>query len=258
MADEKQGSARTVRGYVTLAWASLAVAVSGGAYIAVNSDSGQNRIVSLIETARTPMNSSENSNEYRISNSNLDEQVKVLMDEVRQSRTETGELRQRLGLLEDALGPVTASIHQDTAPLETAALPDATVGQPMPFAPSSLASESPVASIAADEDERGASSAVEKETVISTTAFGLDLAGTESLSEGRALWINLLSQHPEMLARLTPRVAVMESDAGKIELRLIAGPLRNAASVATLCARLKATGQNCRAAVFEGQMLAMR
>jgi hypothetical protein len=45
---------------------------------------------------------------------------------------------------------------------------------------------------------------------------------------------------------------------GGVELRLVAGPIANAASAARLCATLAAAGATCQPATFDGQRLAMR
>jgi hypothetical protein len=52
-------------------------------------------------------------------------------------------------------------------------------------------------------------------------------------------------------------IAVREGDKG-IELRLVAGPLANAASAAKICATLAAGGWSCKPALFDGQKLTAR
>ena len=46
--------------------------------------------------------------------------------------------------------------------------------------------------------------------------------------------------------------------AGGIELRLIAGPIPNAATAARLCGAMTAAGAICAPALFDGQRLAGR
>jgi hypothetical protein len=46
--------------------------------------------------------------------------------------------------------------------------------------------------------------------------------------------------------------------AGAVELRLIAGPLPNAATAARLCATMTAAGAICAPTMFDGQRLAGR
>ncbi len=57
------------------------------------------------------------------------------------------------------------------------------------------------------------------------------------------------------------RVAVQTRERGRsvaVELRLIAGPLPNAATAARLCATMTAAGAICAPTMFDGQRLAGR
>jgi hypothetical protein len=91
------------------------------------------------------------------------------------------------------------------------------------------------------------------------TEFAVDLGGDPSLEGARSLWSALKAQHGPVLDGLRPLVAVRENGAGgAIELRLVVGPLANAAAAARLCATLATAGLACQATVFEGQRLALR
>lgn len=90
------------------------------------------------------------------------------------------------------------------------------------------------------------------------TEFGVDLAGDTTIEALRARWQQLRNQHGPVLEGLRPVVAVQEGRPGAVELRLVVGPLSNANAAARLCATLSVAGVNCKAAVFDGQRLAVR
>jgi hypothetical protein len=97
------------------------------------------------------------------------------------------------------------------------------------------------------------------DNTVTRTEFGLDLGSEPSLEALRALWITLKAQHGRALEGLRPVVAIRDdAKSGGTELRLVAGPLLNAASAARLCAVVGATGRQCRPVAFEGQRLALR
>jgi hypothetical protein len=89
------------------------------------------------------------------------------------------------------------------------------------------------------------------------TEFAVDLGGNSSIDGLRSLWANLQSNHGQTLAGLRPLVSVQEGRRG-VELRLVAGPLANAATAARTCAALQAKGVSCQTTVFDGQRLAVR
>jgi hypothetical protein len=105
-----------------------------------------------------------------------------------------------------------------------------------------------------DDTERDESQAVQR------TEFGVDLGGANSLNGLRALWRGLLkSKSTASLAALRPIVVVKESNTGLgMQLRLVAGPLSDAATAAKICAALAESQRSCETAVFDGQRLAMK
>jgi hypothetical protein len=68
------------------------------------------------------------------------------------------------------------------------------------------------------------------------TEFGVDLGGGRNIGALRELWSVARAHHAD-LGRLQPVVAAHDHKGG-VELRLIAGPLANAAAAARLCASL--------------------
>jgi hypothetical protein len=90
-----------------------------------------------------------------------------------------------------------------------------------------------------------------------TSEFGVDIGGGASFEALRDLWTAARTTHNAALHHLRPVIAVREGDKG-IELRLVAGPLANAASAAKICATLAASGWSCKPATFDGQKLTAR
>jgi hypothetical protein len=90
------------------------------------------------------------------------------------------------------------------------------------------------------------------------TEFGADVGGANSLSGLRALWHGLVKSNKE-LANLRPIVVVKESGTGYgMQLRLVVGPLSDAAAAAKICAGLMEGKRPCQTTVFDGQSLAMK
>lgn len=95
------------------------------------------------------------------------------------------------------------------------------------------------------------------DSVSTTTEFGLDLGSGPTIEALRSRWSALRSEHAALLGKLRPVVSVIDRGGG-IELRLVAGPLPNAAAAARLCGVLAAASLSCQPAVFDGQRLALR
>ena len=112
-------------------------------------------------------------------------------------------------------------------------------------------------------DDVDVAQAVSPKLAVQRTEFAVDVGGASSLGGLRALWRSLLKSNTA-LAALRPLVAVREGRNGLgMQLRLVAGPLSDAAAAAKICAALiegqKAEGQKtCETTVFDGQHLAMR
>jgi hypothetical protein len=111
-----------------------------------------------------------------------------------------------------------------------------------------------------DNPEADASQAAASQQAVQRTEFGVDVGGANSLNGLRALWRGLLkSKSTASLTTLRPIIVVKESNTGLgMQLRLVAGPLSDAAAAAKICAALIESQRTCETAVFEGQRLAMK
>ena len=88
------------------------------------------------------------------------------------------------------------------------------------------------------------------------TEFGIDLGGANSLDNLRVMWARMIKTH-KTLSALTPVVTVKERGSST-QLRLIAGPITDAATAAKLCAGLTAADQYCETAMYDGQRLSTK
>jgi hypothetical protein len=95
---------------------------------------------------------------------------------------------------------------------------------------------------------------------VQRTEFGVDVGGANSVSGLRALWRGLLkSRSNAMLTTLHPLIVVREGSNGLgMQLRLVAGPLSDAAAAAKICAVMIENDRTCATTVFDGQRLAMK
>jgi hypothetical protein len=88
--------------------------------------------------------------------------------------------------------------------------------------------------------------------------YGLDLGGAPSVEALRNAWTIAVRKHSKLLEGLEPAIHTRERPrGGGPELRLVAGPLPNAATAARLCAAMTAAGAICAPSVYDGQRLAL-
>jgi hypothetical protein len=93
---------------------------------------------------------------------------------------------------------------------------------------------------------------------VAHTDFGVDLGSARSIKGLRALWRGVLKSEAKELSSLHPIIVLKEHANGSgMQLRLVAGPLVDAAAAAKICAALSENGRTCETAVFDGQRLAM-
>ena len=109
--------------------------------------------------------------------------------------------------------------------------------------------------IDAKADDAPAASTVQR------TEFAVDVGTANSVGGLRALWRGLLkSKSNAALAALRPIIVVKEGNNGLgMQLRLVAGPLGDAAAAAKICAAmLEGKRVTCETTVFDGQQLALK
>jgi hypothetical protein len=146
----------------------------------------------------------------------------------------------------------TASISMmgppDPAAPKLEPVKSANAGPPLPPMANAMASVT-----AKDSDSPDAAS--DKRAVL-RTEFAVDLGTANSVNGLRALWRSLRSN--ASLADLHPIIVIKEGNTGLgMQLRLAAGPLRDAAAAARICAVLVEGERTCETTVYDGQRLAM-
>lgn len=117
------------------------------------------------------------------------------------------------------------------------------------------------ASASADQAEPEASEAENPNVAaLQRTEFGVDVGGANSISGLRALWRGLLkSRSNAALTTLRPIIVIKEASNGLgMQLRLVAGPLSDAAAAAKICAGMTENNRACETTVFEGQRLSIK
>jgi len=127
-------------------------------------------------------------------------------------------------------------------------------------APDAPADAPEVVAAAPSEDDAKADAAPVASTV-QRTEFAVDVGTANSVPGLRALWRGLLkSRSNSALAGLRPLIAVKEGNNGLgMQLRLVAGPLGDAAAAAKICAAMtEGKRTTCETTVFDGQQLAMK
>jgi hypothetical protein len=97
------------------------------------------------------------------------------------------------------------------------------------------------------------------EIAVQRTEFGVDLGAANSIDGLRALWRALLKSNAAAITSLRPIIVVKERNNGLgMQLRLVAGPLSDAAAAAKICAALIESQHSCETSVFDGQRLAIK
>ncbi|OIQ68613.1 hypothetical protein GALL_497910 [mine drainage metagenome] len=135
--------------------------------------------------------------------------------------------------------------------IEPSSPPKTVTAAPMPEVVASTPPEEQVTE--ADTAEAAPKLAVQR------TEFGVDVGGANSLPGLRALWRGLLkSRSNAALTSLRPIIVIKEGTNGLgMQLRLVAGPINDAAAAAKICAAMIENDRTCATTVFEGQRLAM-
>jgi hypothetical protein len=167
----------------------------------------------------------------------------------------------------------TAAVSPPAAPPSTvqptsAPAPETTAAAPVadkPTAEKSVLEKSTLEKPIAEQPttEKPATVAVAPEAssqlAVNRTEFGVDVGGANSVGGLRALWRGLLkSRSNAPLAALQPIIVIKESNNGLgMQLRLVAGPLTDAAAAARICAKMVENERPCATTVYDGQRLAV-
>jgi hypothetical protein len=111
----------------------------------------------------------------------------------------------------------------------------------------------------ADDAKSPVPEAAAAKVSVQRTEFGVDVGGANSVGGLRALWRGLLKWKANAaLTTLQPIIVIKEGNNGLgMQLRLVAGPLDDAAAAAKICAGLIENQRPCQTTVYDGQHLAI-
>ena len=87
------------------------------------------------------------------------------------------------------------------------------------------------------------------------TQFAVQLAAGLTATAVAKRWKDIVGRHGALLQDLSPHAVPMRPERGNKRYSLIAGPFKNAAAAARLCARLNTAGTTCEGTVFAGEPL---
>lgn len=89
--------------------------------------------------------------------------------------------------------------------------------------------------------------------------YGVEIGSAVSIEVLRAHWLGIHSAHRKLFEGLVPVVMLRAvPHTGRLELRLVAGPLANAEAAAKLCAALAPYRLACQPTLFSGQHVALQ
>lgn len=152
----------------------------------------------------------------------------------------------------NAAPPTRAAAAQEADPAATTTVPKPEPGQQVASAPSTVITAAPLNPLPED----AVAAATEADVPVERTQFGLDIGGASSMAGLRALWSGVRKSHPSQFAALRPVLAIRQNRNGLgLQVRVIAGPIPDAAAAAQLCAILAADARECETAIFDGQRL---
>jgi hypothetical protein len=241
-----------VRSLVRLgAWGAAAMGALLFAVMAIQSENGLRRMTGTSNAATTA--------QLVTRAQELESNTKRLIESVRTLSSDRDRLLARVTVLERNLEDVTGSVGR-IGSAQIAPSPPV----PPPNGPTVLSSLSAPQTIAAFPSERvaggfsAARGASAPDSIPTMTDFGVDIGGGPTIGSLRDLWTSAKGTHGNIFDGLRPVISVRDGKPGTAELRLVVGPLSNAAAAAKICASLSASGWTCRPAVFDGQRLALR
>jgi outer membrane biosynthesis protein TonB len=263
-------------------WAGFALAALIGAILTARSEVGVHRINEALNILREPPEAAHAPVPQLAYDPTAEREARRLSERVHTLAADRDRLIARLDALERAV-EVTGSVPKVTspqpeaspitppmpeprpAPPMAAAAPSVTTIPPQPAQPmpagtteEELEPASPPGSSAPTPMASAAPEAAAQSTA-TQTEFGIDLGAAHDVAHLRALWSIVLAQHGQLLEGLRPVVAVQPGRRhGTKEMRLVAGPLLNAASATRLCAVLAGVGRTCTPSVFDPQKQALR
>lgn len=203
-------------------------------------------------------------------NPNTEREINRLKEVVRVLASERDRLATRIDHIERSVGDITASITKQKpapatfeAPPSPAAADEQVTAPPSPEPRPQTAEQSPPArtttQVVSAVPQQAPTAASAEVPTTTRTEFAVDLGSEKTVDGLRARWATLRGNHGTTLEGFRPVIHVKDGQKpGTVELRLVAGPIPNAAAAARICARLQTGGVPCSPTVFDGQRLSLR
>lgn len=256
-------------------WGGTAAACLLAVALATRTETGQSRLASAYGTGgsaevssgpHSPRDSDVEARRMAETIRNLSEDRDRLLVRMTALERNYEDVTGSIGKLAKAGRPPAAAVPQPPAPATDAEPPVASVPIQAPATVAPAAAEpEPLAKPAAMPPPAKKPAAVAAtpaapepaEPLSARTEFGVDIGGGPNLTALRGSWDRIRRNHASLLTGLRPVISVRDRAGGGVELRLIVGPIPNAAAAARLCASLATAGLSCQPTMFEGQRLAL-
>jgi len=280
-ADTSEREDIDVRGLMRLAsWGAAAVTAMLLAVVAARSDLGTRRVAAIFGPESAPQTvrlQAEPSPVAAARTAELEFETRQMAAAVRSLSADRDRLLARVTVLERSLEDVTGSISRaiarpapqpeaapkpEPAPQSEANEPAARLVAIGPSVVATISSPLTIPSPSAESLARvGLPSipVVDEANTATRTDFGVDIGNGPTVASLRQAWSTIRRNHGDLFEGLYPVIAVRDgAKPGSVELRLIIGPLSNAAVAARLCGRVANAGLSCQPVIFDGQRLALR
>jgi hypothetical protein len=271
-----------LRGLVRLAsWGAAAATALLLAVFATRSDLGARRMAAVFGPGSAPQAVRTQAEPAPVAarTAELEFETRQMAAAVRSLSADRDRLLARVTVLERNVDDVTGSISRTAAKqlelppkLETASKPEPakpeTAQTPqslVAIGPSIIATISSPLTIPSPSPETLARvglpsiPTVDDANTATRTDFGVDIGNGPTVAALRNAWSHIKRNHGDLFDGLYPVIAVRDgAKPGSIDLRLVIGPLGNAAAAARLCGKVANAGMSCQPAIFDGQRLALR
>lgn len=178
-------------------------------------------------------------------------EIESLKSTLEAAQKENAALKAHLRTLEQAYGPSTAALPPEPEKPTKAVKQDPNSGSDEKRSRMNV-TMLPLPSTGFPQDIQEAPLPVAQPTEPKRTVFAVELAKGLQAGEVEKRWKDLATKHGALLAKLEPRM--VRSGSGD-DYALVAGPFKNAAASAFMCARLSLAGLDCSGTVFSGDPL---
>jgi hypothetical protein len=176
----------------------------------------------------------------------LDQRLGQYKDETVKLAAARTNLEQRVAMLEESYGDITASIPQRIA------VPSPQGANVAPPADTAVIKKSTAQLAPSDEIATGSL------TMTSRSQFGIELGTDQTMGALKTRWIKLMEQFGVIMTGYEPVINASDGKTG-VMLHLVVGPFSNAAEAAEACAKLRSAGlSTCAPVPYDGQRLALR